>query len=81
MERRGNTVTVRTQGVRRFTLLLSPDEFDFSRPIMVTTNGVTVFEGAVEKNVDVLLRWAALDRDRTMLFAAELEIAVSGLSE
>jgi poly(3-hydroxybutyrate) depolymerase len=81
LERRGNTVVAMTRGVRRFTLLLSPDQFDFSQPIMVMTNGVTVFEGVVEKDVDVLLKWAARDRDRTMLFAAEMEVAVSGLAE
>jgi predicted esterase len=81
VERRGNTVAVMTRGVRRFTLLLSPDQFDFSQPIIVTTNGVTAFEGMVEKNVDVLLKWASQDRDRTMLFAAELEVFVAGSAE
>ena len=39
--------------------------------------------GEVEKDVDVSLKLAALDwdRDRTMVVAAELEFAVSGLSE
>ena len=81
VERRGNTVAVKTRGVRRFTLLLSPGEFDFSRPVIVTTNGVTVFEGLIEKDVEVLLKWAVRDRDRTMLFAAEMDVVVSGIAE
>ncbi len=76
MARDENTVTARTQGVRRYTLLLSPDDFDFSQPVTVTTNGIVSFQGSVIPTVDVLLRWAATDQDRTMLFGAELEIEV-----
>jgi predicted esterase len=78
VERRGNTVDVRTRGVRKFTLLLSPDEFDFSRPIVVRANGAVVAEAMSSPRVDVLLEWAARDNDRTMLFAQELEITLDG---
>lgn len=71
---RNNTVTVRTEGVRRYKLLLSPDQFDFDRPIRVITNGRESFNGVVARDVATLLRWAARDNDRTMLFGAELEI-------
>lgn len=81
LERHGNTVAASTHGVRRFTLLLSPDEFDFTQPVTVVTNGVTVFEDMIEMDVNVLLKWAAQDRDRTMLFGAELEIVVPGAAE
>ncbi len=57
-----------------FTLLLSPDKFDFSKPIQVVANGREVFNGKVERSVETLLNWAALDNDRTMLYAAELQI-------
>ena len=40
----------------------------------VVANGRTVFDGKVEKNVRTLLKYAALDNDRTMLFGAELHI-------
>ena len=76
LERRGNHVTVRTRGVRRYVLLLSPDQFDFSRPLTVTTNGKTSFAGVVRPDAATLLEWAARDQDRTMLFGAELEIEV-----
>ena len=69
-----NTVTVRTEGVRRYKLLLSPDQFDFDSLIRVITNGRESFQGMVTRNVATLLRWAARDNDRTMLFAAEVEI-------
>ncbi len=71
-----NRVEAYTRGVRRFTLLLSPEQFDFTQPITVETNGVTVFEGMVEPDIPTLLRWAAIDQDRTMLFGAALEIEV-----
>ena len=69
-----NRVEAYTRGVLRFTLLLSPEQFDFTQPITVEANGTTVFEGMVEPDVPTLLRWAAIDQDRTMLFGAALEI-------
>jgi hypothetical protein len=74
--RAGNTVKATTRGVAEFTLLLSPDVFDFSKPVRVETNGNVAFEGAVAKSVETLSKWAAHDNDRTMLFGAELHIKV-----
>jgi poly(3-hydroxybutyrate) depolymerase len=73
--RRGNTVTATSRGVAAFTLLLSPDQIDLSRSVTVVLNGRTVFDGVVKRDVRTLLKWAARDNDRTMLFAAELPIA------
>ncbi|HUP39364.1 MAG TPA: PDZ domain-containing protein [Vicinamibacterales bacterium] len=75
--RRGNVVEASTEGVRAFTLLLSPSIFDFRRPITVTVNGRTAFEGLVEPSVETLLKWAARDNDRTMVFGAELNIELA----
>jgi hypothetical protein len=74
--RQGNTFDAKTRGVREFTLLLSPDVIDFARPVKVTANGKTAFEGPVKKDVAALLKWAARDNDRTMLYGAELKVAV-----
>ena len=63
-----------TSGVAEFTLLLSPDLFDFSRTVTVETNGRMAFEGRVEPSVATLPKWAARDNDRTMLFGAEIKI-------
>ena len=76
LARDGNDILVVTRGVRRYTLLLSPEQFDFTQPVRVTTNEVLSFEGMVEPSPETLLRWAARDRDRTMLFGAELDIEV-----
>jgi predicted esterase len=78
LQRTGNSVELRTRGVRRLKLLLSPDQFDFEQPLHVTANGRTVFEGRVQRSVQTLLRWAARDNDRTMLFGAELELELPG---
>ena len=69
-----NTVTATTRRVAAFTLLLSPDQFDFSKPITVIADGRTVFTGTVKPDVATLLEWAAKDNDRTMLFGAALPI-------
>ncbi len=75
--RTGNTIQATTKGVAAFTLLLSPDKFDFSQPVKVVANGRTVYDGRVERNLTTLLKWAARDNDRTMLYAAELKITLT----
>lgn len=72
----GNTVRATTRGVEAFTLLLSSDRFDFSRPVTVIVDGRTAFNGRVERSLETLLTWAARDNDRTMVYAAELHVSV-----
>jgi poly(3-hydroxybutyrate) depolymerase len=74
--RRGNDFDVRTRGVQTFTLLISPDVVDAAKPIRVTVNGKSVHDALVKKDVATLLKWAARDQDRTMLYGAELHINV-----
>jgi hypothetical protein len=72
--REGNVVRVTTKNVAEFTLLVSPDAFDFSQPIRVIADGRTVFDARVRESVSTLMKWAARDNDRTMLFGAEIHI-------
>ena len=72
--RDGNTVTATTRGVGAFTLLLSPDQFDFTQPVKVIANGRTIFNGRLKKDLKTLLKYAASDNDRTMLFAAQIHL-------
>jgi membrane-associated protease RseP (regulator of RpoE activity) len=74
--RTDNRVEATTNGVGAFTLLLSPDQFDFSRPVTVVVNGRPAFQGMAQKNIDTLLEWAARDNDRTMLFGAAVSVDV-----
>ena len=74
LARTGNVVEASTHGVTAFTLLLSPDQFDFAKPVKVIANGRTVFDGRVQKDLRTLTKWANIDHDRTMLFGAEIRI-------
>jgi hypothetical protein len=75
--RTGNAVEATTSGVSAFTLLLAPDKFDLKQPVKVVANGREVFNGRVAPSLQTLLKWAALDNDRTMLYAAELKIKLT----
>ena len=74
--RAGNSFDVKTRGVQAFTLLLSPDVIDFDKPVQVTVNGRKAFAGPVKRDVATLMTWAARDNDRTMVYGAELHVAV-----
>lgn len=76
LTRSGNRIDAKIRGVGAFTLLLSPDQFDLAKPVVVVVNGRTVVERIVRKDLRTLLKWAARDNDRTMLFAAELPVEV-----
>jgi len=72
--RTGNTFDANVRDVAAFTLLLSPDVVDFSKPVTVTANGKPAFNGLIKKDSATLLRWSARDNDRTMLYGTELKI-------
>jgi predicted esterase len=74
IRRQGNTFAAVARDVAAFTLLLSPDAVDFTKPIVVTVNGKPVHDGVVKKEIAALMRWAARDNDRTALYGAELRI-------
>jgi poly(3-hydroxybutyrate) depolymerase len=74
--RDGNSFEAKTRGVQQFTLLLSPDAVDFGKPVTVTVNGRPAFDGTVRTDAATLLKWAARDNDRTMLYGAEIRINV-----
>ncbi len=74
LTRRGNAVDATTHGVSEFTVLVSSDAFDLTRPITVSVNGRPMFDGKLNPSLETLMKWAARDNDRTMLFVAELHI-------
>ena len=76
VERHGNVFDARTRGVSEFTLLVSPDVIDFTKPVQVTVNGAQVFSGLVKRDLPTLLKWAARDNDRTALYGAELHVVI-----
>ena len=74
--RRGNQIDLTTRGVSELTLLLSPDVLDFTQAIRVAANGRLVFDGMQQRSLATLMKWAARDNDRTMLFGAELHVTI-----
>jgi hypothetical protein len=76
VSRKGNAFEAKTRGVAAFTLLLSPDAIDVAKPVRVIVNGNVVHDAIVKTDVAALVKWAARDNDRTMLYGAALEIAV-----
>ncbi len=77
VSRDGNQFTVDARGVSEFTLLLNPDEIDFTAPVTVNINGRETFSEQVEQSSETLLEWAGQDLDRSMLFTAELSLSVN----
>jgi hypothetical protein len=45
--------------------------------VKVVANGKTVFDGRVQKDLRTLLKYAASDNDRTMLFGAALHLKLN----
>jgi pimeloyl-ACP methyl ester carboxylesterase len=74
--RRGNVVELTTRGVSDLTVLLSPDVFDFSQPIRVTANRRVVADGVQQPSLATMMKWAAKDNDRTMLFSGEIHVSI-----
>lgn len=74
--RDGNTVRVRTDGVAEFRVLISPREFDLTAPVRVEANDRVVWDAVVEPSARTLMTWAAVDRDREMLFVAEIPVVL-----
>ena len=77
VSRENNTFTVTTESVDAFTLLLSPEQVDFSNEIRVVVNGRPLFVGHVEQDMNTLLDWAVRDRDRSLFYTAALSLRVN----
>lgn len=76
VNKKGNSVEVKTKGIKKYSLLLSPDHFDFTKPIKIFTNGILSFDGLITKDIKTLLHYNLLDNDRTMLYGNEIQITV-----
>jgi hypothetical protein len=75
--RTGNSINVTTVYVNAFTLLLSPEEINFSEPVAVYFNGELHLSEIISQDPDTLLEWTAKDLDKSMLFTAELNLRIS----
>ncbi len=77
VNRVGNNFTISSEAVDAFTLLLSPEQVDFSEDIHVMVNGRIMYVGRVEQDMNTVLDWAVRDRDRSMLYTAVLSLRVN----
>ena len=71
-----NKIVVSTNRIRRYTVFLNPDLVDFSKPVIVETNGKISFEGMVEPSIETLLQEARHRSDTHILYPAKLAIDV-----
>jgi hypothetical protein len=71
-----NTIVVNANRIRRYTIFLNQDLVDFSKPIIVETNGKISFEGMIEPSIETLLQEARHRSSTHILFPAKLTIDV-----
>ena len=75
--RDGNTFTLISQFARRVRILLHPKMVDFGKPIVVQSNGKTVFDGKVAPDPRFLLELVREFDDRGRIFHAQIEVALA----
>jgi predicted esterase len=75
----GNQIDVEVSHVGRYTLFISSEQFNLSQPIAVTTNGLTSFSEVVTPDVRFMLKQAAEDFDREMIYETFIEIEVPAI--
>jgi len=71
-----NRIEVRAERVQRYSLFLNEQLVDFSKPLVVLTNGQVSFDGSVTSSLETLLRQARLRQDSRQLFPFHLAIQV-----
>ena len=76
-----NNIVVNTNRIRRYTLFLNQDLVDFSKPVVVKTNGKISFEGMVEPRMETLLQEVRHRLDVRVVFPGKLIIDVPSTSD
>lgn len=71
-----NRVDVNTERVKRYTLYFNPRLIDFSKPVVVFTNGQKSFEGSLQENPVTLLKEAKRRKDAGALYSASVTVEV-----
>jgi predicted esterase len=69
-----NRVDVEASRVGKFRVLIHPDLFRLERNVVVRVNGKTVHDWRVEPDLTFLLKNYLENRDRVLLYVAELEL-------
>jgi len=69
-------VDVEASRVGAFRILVHPDMFRLDRSVVVTVNGETVRDAPVTADVGFLLRNFLENRDRELLYVAEVTVTL-----
>jgi pimeloyl-ACP methyl ester carboxylesterase len=69
-----NRVKVQTSRVGAFRVLVHPDLFDLDQEVIVEVDGVEVFRGFVEPDPRFMLENYLSNRDRKLLYVAEIAV-------
>ncbi|WDT71478.1 MAG: hypothetical protein MPW17_01030 [Candidatus Manganitrophus sp.] len=69
-----NRVDVQTERVEKYTLFFNRALIDFSKPVVVYTNGQKSFEGRLSEGIAPLLKEAKRREDRGALYSASVTI-------
>ena len=72
----GNTISVRTKGVRRVAVYLSDRLVNLDRPVSVMVNGVSAHAAPVKRDVFMMLDVIRETGDPARLFSAKVEVRV-----
>jgi len=70
----GNRVELETSCVGRLRVLVHPAMFNLDEPIVVVADGDVVFEGVIEPSVEYMLGRFLEERDRSLLYVAEIPV-------
>ena len=71
-----NTVAVKSQRIRRYTLFLNNQLVDLSRPVTVITNGTVSFNAVIEPSVRTMLHEARVRYDQRAVYPVFITIDV-----
>ncbi len=77
VQREGNSIYVTTFDVNAVTLLLNPEEINFSEPVAIYSNGELRVSELITQDAATLLEWAGRDLDKSMLFTAEVKLRIA----
>jgi len=73
----GNRVLIESQRVKKMTLFFNNRLIDFSKPVVISVNGKTHFEGLLSESPTLLLKEAHRRKDRLSFYSASLTIDLS----
>jgi predicted esterase len=76
LNRGDNTIAVTTQNVARFTVWLHPRMVDLSKPVVVTADGKTLFQGRVHPSLATALESYQRRHDWGLVYPIKIEFSV-----